>query len=206
MKISNNFAANGRSQASAFTLIEMIGVLSIIAIMAGMILPKVAGAISDAKIESSVSSFSSVQTACAGHIGKYLVYNTLFGTNSMSLPIVNFDTAVLIPEGLLDHAFTPKVGGPNAIIQVVAASACDSSQGYYFNYSTNSTTPSTANMQLVVECIMTNVSYPDAYGISLTLDGPQFAAGLDGLVDTAGKVTYNPTLNGGTIRMFVDGR
>jgi prepilin-type N-terminal cleavage/methylation domain-containing protein len=199
-----NLTLNGRRPTDAFTLIEMIGVLSIIAILAGLVLPKVANAISDAKIESSASSYESVQTAVVGHLGKYLAYNALFGTNFLSVPIVNYDTTFLIPEGLLDHAFVPKIGGPNAVLQLVNATACDNSQGYFFAGVSNGIA-STASMQYVMECVLTNVSFADAYGISLTVDGPALTPGLDGLVDTAGKVVSNPTLNGGTVRMFVDG-
>ena len=65
---------------------------------------------------------------------------------------------------------------------------------------------STANFQYVVECVLTNVNLQDAFVLSLVVDGPTMTPALDGLSDSAGKITYNPTLNGGTVRMYVDGR
>jgi type II secretory pathway pseudopilin PulG len=201
----NSMEGGGRRHLDAFTLIEMIGVLSVITILAALLLPKVANAISDAKINSTAGSYQSVLTACVSHYGKYLAYNALFGTQMVNVPIVGYDTNVLLPEGFLDHSFTAKVGGPNAVVQLVAASACDSGQGYYFNGVSNGVA-STANFQYVIECVLTNVQEADAIGVSLAIDGPTMTPALDGLVDTAGKVTFNPTLNGGTMRMYVDGR
>jgi len=183
----------------------MIGVLSIITILAGLLLPKVSSAIADAKIDGTAASYESIQAAVESHYGKYLAYNSLFGTNQLTVPISGYDTNVLLTEGLLDHAFVPKIGGPNAVVQVVAASAADYSMGYYFDGASNGAA-STANMQYVVECVLTNVNLQDAFYLSRAVDGPTMTPGMDGLTDTAGKITYNPTLNGGTVRMYVDGR
>ena len=98
------------SNASAFTLIEMIGVLAVIAILAALLIPKVFNAIADAKINNAAVSAETVKTAIADHYGKYGKFDTLFGTNALTAPYTNYDTTVLIPEQLLDKPFQTKIG------------------------------------------------------------------------------------------------
>ena len=50
-----------------FTLIEMIGVLAVIAILAAIVAPKIFDAISDSKIDSLVEEISTVRTATASY-------------------------------------------------------------------------------------------------------------------------------------------
>jgi prepilin-type N-terminal cleavage/methylation domain-containing protein len=186
-----------------FTLIEMIGVLALIAILAALLLPRVYNAIDDSKANGTVASYVNVQQAVTGHYGKYLSYNSYFGTNLEAIPITNYDVSFLIPEGFLDHAFTPKCG-TTAQIQVVVSSACDQGAGYNFLGSSSSNI-STAGYQYVVEAVLTGVSPLDAYNMGMLVDGPAMTPAA-GLTDTQGKFTYNPTLNGGTVNMFIDGR
>jgi prepilin-type N-terminal cleavage/methylation domain-containing protein len=59
------------SQKSAFTLIEMIGVLAIIGILASVVAPRVIEAIRDAKVTSAVASVSAAKTAAIGYYQRY---------------------------------------------------------------------------------------------------------------------------------------
>src|SRR6266571_2290022 len=110
----NTLSNNQVRKQSAFTLIEMIGVLAVIAILAALLIPKVFNAIADAKVNNAVVSAETVKTAIADHYGKYGKFDTLYGTNTLvattAAPYTNYDTTVLIPEGLLDKPFQTKVG------------------------------------------------------------------------------------------------
>ena len=52
-----------RKSNQAFTLIEMIGVLAVIAILASMLIPKIFEAINSARINNTVQSYNAVKTA-----------------------------------------------------------------------------------------------------------------------------------------------
>jgi prepilin-type N-terminal cleavage/methylation domain-containing protein len=75
MQIQNTSVANPSSRKQrGFTLIEMIGVLAVIAILASLLVPKVFGAIRDAQINGTALSVATIKTAVVDHYGKY---NTL---------------------------------------------------------------------------------------------------------------------------------
>src|SRR5215813_2019998 len=55
----------------AFTLIEMIGVLAVIAILAALLIPKIFEAINNARVNNAAVSYNSVKTALADHYAKH---------------------------------------------------------------------------------------------------------------------------------------
>jgi prepilin-type N-terminal cleavage/methylation domain-containing protein len=60
--------------SSAFTLIEMIGVLAIIGILASVVSPKVIEAIRDAKVTGVIANVNSARSAAATYYGRYNNY------------------------------------------------------------------------------------------------------------------------------------
>src|SRR5438067_10837120 len=108
---SSKISRTVQRQARAFTLIEMIGVLAVIAILAALLIPKVFSAINDARINNACVSLDTVKTAVADHYGKYGKLSSSFGTNDLTLPVANFDRTVLLAEGYLDKPFTAKIAG-----------------------------------------------------------------------------------------------
>src|SRR5438034_4998102 len=91
-----------RKSKQGFTLIEMIGVLAVIAILAAMLIPRVFEAINSARINNGAVSCETVKTAAADHYGKYGRFDQIFGTNTITLAgnlYVGYDTNVLLAEG-----------------------------------------------------------------------------------------------------------
>ena len=74
MKVISN---QSRKSSQAFTLIEMIGVLAVIAILASMLVPKIFEAINSARINNTVQSYNAIKTAVMDHYGKYGAINIL---------------------------------------------------------------------------------------------------------------------------------
>src|SRR5439155_16411112 len=99
-------------KAGAFTLIEMIGVLAVIAILAALLIPKVFTAISNARVNNAAVSCQTVKTALADHYAKFgsIPVDGSSGTpTNLTLPALAYDT-VLLKEGFLDKAFAVKIG------------------------------------------------------------------------------------------------
>lgn len=59
------------SPRAAFSMIEMIGVLSVMGILASLIVPKIFESISNAKINAAISNYNTVKTALIEHYTKY---------------------------------------------------------------------------------------------------------------------------------------
>src|SRR5881397_4045059 len=97
-------------EAKAFTLIEMIGVLAVIAILAALLIPKVFEAINNSRINNACVSIRTIKTAVVDHVGAYAQFNSIWGTNSQPVPLLGYDTNVLMAEGLIDKPFAVKIG------------------------------------------------------------------------------------------------
>ena len=91
------------SKHSAFTLIEMIGVLAIISILAAIIAPNVIKSIREAKITSAIASVDAARIAITHYYQRY----TRVPTDSEISIVLNYK---LDPIGDPPVAYTPEVG------------------------------------------------------------------------------------------------
>jgi type IV pilus assembly protein PilA len=191
-----------------FTLIEMIGVLAVIAILAALLIPKVTSAISDARINSTVGSYQTVQTAAAGHYAKYGAFNQ---TNTSTIgnggvdnlitttaPLLSFDT-VLIAEGFLDQPFGSKVGTASTL-QVIAGGGCNGA-----HYLLNGKTDGTSGNAYTVEAVLTGVSQQDAYDVASRIDSTLMTNSVALTNFTGARCVYTTAANG-TMYLYVTGR
>src|SRR5438034_7612165 len=112
MNIKTQYQREGK--AKGFTLIEMIGVLAVIAILASMLIPKIFEAINSARINNTVQSYNSVKTAVLDHYGKYGAINFLGvpapGAPATVAQMAAYDRLILLPESLIDKPFAARVG------------------------------------------------------------------------------------------------
>jgi len=196
MKTNIILNTNGKRQASGFTLIEMIGVLAVIAILAALLIPKVTSAISDAKINNTLGAYEALKTAVTDHYAKYNGFQYAFTTNASTAQLAQFDS-VLMQEGLMDKPFSTKIGTSNAL-QVVTGGG-NSGAGYKLDGANNLT----SSMTYVVEAVIYGVAPQDAYDISARLDGPALTP-LSPTQDSIGRCCFNT--NNNTLYMFVTGR
>jgi hypothetical protein len=185
----------------AFTLIEMIGVLAVIAILAALLVPKVFSAINDARINSVCINCDTVKTAVADHYGKYGKMDWIFGTNQVQIPAggvySGYDTNVLMSEGLIDKPFIAKIAGgdPQATsnIQLATGGHENGAAGYQLDGVTNRT----AGAQYVVEARLDQVTAADAKELNDRIDGVSLGAAF-GQADNKGRVEYVQPANGVT--------
>jgi prepilin-type N-terminal cleavage/methylation domain-containing protein len=201
---------------SAFSLIEMIGVLAIIAILASVVLPKVFSAITSARVTNTILALNTVKTGITEFTAKY-------GSSPLATGNARIDD-LLITAGFMNERFTAKIGAqtdPTANRGAtwsqtgeVWTSSGGSSQGIAARVQANTSnisSPSTAagrNFRLdgitnlpagsrVVYAVIYNVPGKEAQDMSIRLDGNGRSAANITSADTEGKVVYN-TPNGTT--------
>src|SRR5436190_1721490 len=104
------------ARRNAFTLIEMIGVLAVIAILAAVLVPKVFQAINDSRINNTALSCQTIKTAIIDHYSKFGSLNAGFAIppTVISTPTNNFDK-ILLAEALVDKPFAVKIGDATAL-------------------------------------------------------------------------------------------
>jgi prepilin-type N-terminal cleavage/methylation domain-containing protein len=185
---------------AAFTLIEMIGVLAVIAILAALLIPKVFSAINDARINGVCISTDTIKAAAADHYGKYGKFEALWGTNLVSFNngiATNYDVNVLMVEGLTDKPFNAKVAGgdpsTNATIQllnvaVAGAGGPPGSGGQ--GYKLDGNNPATTGSSYVLQAVLYGVNKSDAKDLNDRIDGAQLGA-ANGVADYIGRVEYD---------------
>jgi len=189
--------SKNQERRQAFTLIEMIGVLAVIAILAALLVPKVFSAINDARINGTCISCDTVKTAIADHYGKYGKFDQVFGTNALPTPIAGYDTNILMPEGLLDKPFIAKVAGgdPQASSNLELVTGANANGGA--GYRLDGVNVGTSNAQYVVEAVLSQVAAADAKDLNDRIDGTALGAAA-GQADNRGRVEYGSASNGTT--------
>jgi prepilin-type N-terminal cleavage/methylation domain-containing protein len=206
MKLNSVNNKKESKKREAFTLIEMIGVLAVIAILAAMLIPRVFEAINNARVNNAAVTCETLKAAAADHYGKYGKLDYLFGTNGLTAPITNYDTAVLMREGLLDKPFSVKIGGgdpsTNCVLQLVAGGQENGGRGYQLDGTLNTMT---TNAQFVLEAVIYGVSAADAKDLNDRIDGGTLSAPLAAL-DAKGRVEYQAIVGSGTVYVYLTHR
>ena len=162
-------------KAPAFTLIEMIGVLAVIAILAALLIPKVFNAINEARVNGVSVSTATVKTAVVDHYGKYGGLDSLFGTNATVTftggIYAGYDTNILMVEALLDKPFAAAIS-TNATIQLCQTAKDNGGSGYKLDGVNNGTGTAT----YIVEAMLQGVTVQDAKDLNDIIDGTALGA------------------------------
>jgi len=210
MKLNSVNSKVQNKKREAFTLIEMIGVLAVIAILAAMLIPRVFEAINNARVNNCAVTAETLKAAAADHYGKYGKFDQIFGTNALQFNggglATNYDTRVLIAEGLLDKPFSVKIGGgdpsTNCVLQLCQTGKDNGGNGYSLDGVNNSK----ASAQFVLEAVIFGVSAADAKDLNDRIDGTSLGGAL-GAPDTKGRVEYAlPANNTTTVYVYLTHR
>lgn len=222
MKYSTQNARIRREQA--FTLVEMIGVLAIIAILASLLIPRVFQAIGDSKISNTASTCNSIKAAVNEYYGRYGliagpkgVVLTLSGTPAIA---EDWDLTTLVAEGFAEKPFSVKIGNgkmgsansgsrlrvidisDNTTNTAPADATADLAEGGY-NLDGASTTNDISGA-LLVEAVIEQVDAQDARDFNDRIDGANLGATNLTSADQAGRVKYTAPVAGKTsVRVYL---
>ncbi len=211
MKVTYN-SPSGSQSRHGFTLVEMIGVLSVISILASLLVPRVFQAINDSRVVAAASSYNGVKSAVNEYFGRF---GLLGGANGATINIANnaasedWDLNVLVSGGFMERPFMAKLGNglvgsvddgsrlrlinisDNVATTDPAGVAGDLAQGAYDLDGSGGATDNDLRGGIVVEAVINGVGEKDARDLSLAIDGPSLAAAAAaGSADTKGRVKY----------------
>jgi len=196
-------------RTAGFTLVEMVGVLAVIAVLAGLLVPKIFASLNEARINDTVTAYNAIQSAATTYFSKYGKFGNIGGTNYTTGAVVtNWDSAVLLVERLIDKAFLPRLTDlANVVVSDCSASTTDAS-GTNNAYDLDGNTDFNKNDAFgakVVECVLYNVTREDAWELSRRIDGPSLSASAKtDAQDLKGRVKYDMgTAATGTVRLYV---
>ena len=170
---------------AGFTLIEMVGVLAVIAILAALLVPKIFAAINESRLNNTLGSINTCKTAAI----QYFTKNGAFP----STDTLNFD-ATLLSEGFLDKVFEVKLSTA-ADCEVKATTATGAGEGGsdgngHFDLDGNTATIDVPENASVVQVKIDNVKPEDARELSLRIDGADMSAADTTTADKKGRVAY----------------
>jgi general secretion pathway protein G len=210
-----------------FTLVEMIGVLAIIAILASLLIPRVFQAIGDSKINNAVTTCNSIKAGVNEYYGRFgiisgsqgvtpLVFVPAAGAEGVS---EDWDRYTLVADGFIEKPFIVRigeqvaVGSPNGsrlrVVKIGAAVVGDgiwvddanaSKQGRYDLDGDGDN--DIVGGSLLVEACMQNVDTKDAKDLNDRLDGTALGAAL-GSDDLKGRVKYKVNGATATVRIYL---
>jgi prepilin-type N-terminal cleavage/methylation domain-containing protein len=205
MKVGNNIRTQG------FTLIELIGVLAIIGILAGILLPKVVQATARGKVNSTVFSINTLKTAAADYFGKNGSFPLRAGTGANNGAVANgrFD-ADLLSGGFLDKLYSCAVG-----IQLYDTSALTgrthvrsrtalnngtvtinlNNGGNNFDLDSNTATADFTTANTIVSLMIPGTSVTDAVELNKLIDNETVTGATQNLT---GRCIFSTPINGVT--------
>lgn len=183
-----------------FTLIEMVGVLAVIAVLAALLIPRIFAAINESRINNAAVSYNTVKSAAMMYFGKHGRFGKAGGVafGDGEVPFENWDRLVLLTDQLIEKPFATKLGS-GAQVKVVAASAAGGAvsldDGTY-DLDGAADNDSAANQagaaQYVLEAVITGVALEDAKDLNNRIDGDLPELGPDdNNKDLRGRVKFD---------------
>ena len=206
-----------KQKAAAFTLIEIIGVVAVIAILAAVLTPRVVNVIARGKISATAQSIGSLKSATTDYLGKNGSLPTREGTGSTNgaVSVGRFD-ADLVTAGFTEKLFACSIGtqtfDSSALtgrIHIRSVSATSSATvtaptatvgGVNFDLDRSTSTADFTSGQMVVTAFIPGVSITDAIALNKILDGDDNTGTT---ADSTGRCMYSAASPDNTVTLYV---
>jgi type II secretory pathway pseudopilin PulG len=211
-----------KKKGLGFTLVELIGVMAVIAILSAMLIPKIFDAINSARIEHAAAAVNTIRTAVASHYTKYGAFADSDGTfftptgvaGAQAADAADFDTLVLMKDRMIDKRFAVKLGDQLAttlvrvrVIEAAATTADIDETTANYDFDGVADVVDTNNGSLVVEAVITGVNANDAKELKEMIDGNDLTNPTPaiGSAATLGRVKYPAIASGqtGTVLVYI---
>jgi len=212
----NRSTYRGRGRLG-FTLIEIIGMVVVIAILAAVLTPRVVSVIARGRVNATAQSLGSLKTATADYIAKNGSVPPRAGTGSANAAITvgRFDSD-LVAGGFLEKLFACSIGSQTndvsalngrthvrAMTSVSAAAVTTptaTAGGDNFDLDRNDTTADFTTGQMVVAAFIPHASISDAIALNKILDGDD-NTGTG--ADITGRCVYSAAASDNTVTIYV---
>jgi len=201
----------------------MIGVLSVIAILASVLVPKVFNAIANARASNAAMSVNAIKSGIADHYSKYgsIAWNGALSTPAaITVPTTgaysNYDQ-VLVAENILDKPFQTKLGtgtpatdvylltAPAASGGAVTASALTATLASDAYFDLGGVGSNTISGTVVAVAVIQGCTLEDARNLNGIIDGASMGESSTGY-DILGRVKYNMGSGPGTVYVYLTHR
>ena len=186
-----------------FTLVEMIGVLAVIAVLAGLLIPRVFSAIAQSRINSTALGYNSLKSASLLYFGKYGKFAGVAGGTNSTATALDWDSLVLLPEGFVEKPFETQLATTTTVSLVPASASGAVVFSVAGTYDLGDTGLNSAIGTSVIEAVLTEVSADDAKELNDRIDGAALGAAL-GVSDIKGRVKFDIATGAtGTVRLYI---
>ena len=192
----------------AVSVIELIGVLAILAILTALLLPRISRTVdkpdvvqtvNDAHLTEALVAVQTIQAAATMHLVQFGSLASLNGTPLTFSGTYDTFSQVLLSEGLIERPFATRLGS-NAFLRLVnvlglsPATAVDGLNGAFDLDGDGKN--DVIGASFLLEAVIPGVTVAEARALNDRLDGPQPNPGAN---DLTGRVIYrNAELDGHT--------
>ena len=206
-----------KQKAAAFTLIEIIGVVAVIAILAAVLTPRVVSVIARGKVSATAQSLGSLKSATTDYLTKNGSLPTRDGTGTTNGAVATgrFD-ADLVTGGFTEKLFACSIGtqtfdssaltGRVHIRSLAATSSGTVTAptatvgGVNFDLDRSTSTADFTSGQMVVAAFIPGVAIADAIAMNKILDGDDNTGTS---ADSTGRCMYSAAAVDNTVTIYV---
>ncbi len=194
---------------SGFTLVEMVGVLAIMAILTSMLLPRVFAVINDARVSSAATALNAVRSASMTYFGRYGRFGDATGSavsDFTSATATAWDREVLLRGGFLDRRFMTRISDSGSVTLTNCLTSSTEPTGVNDAYDLDgldSPKNDASGGRVVVQAVLENVALDDARELNRRID---LEENLLATADTSnqGRVKFNMSGGqSGTVKVYL---